>query len=674
MFLPSSPHQSSVCAAKVELAFLIDGSGSIDKSGLENFRRTLSVVKKIASGFEVSTYGVHVGVIVFSTGPRVVSGLNKHHYDRSSVLEAIAGIRYPGGRRNIGVALDFARNKLYHESDRHGLPKMLIIFTRGGSQDPIAAAAQRLRDSGVTIFSVGVGNYDIQQLRVMATDPDSKHVYKVDFNDLDALATSIKYRVCRVCRAKLDLAILIDASQSVENFADRRYRISVQFSKQLAVRNYQRSLQFIKQLVSGFNIAKEGTHVGIVVFARDAKTVFGFEKYFNIWTMLKAIDNIKHPQRGTFIGKGLDAVRTQLFDASARQGVPRILLVVTDSASQDDVDQPSKRLRDMGVTVLSLGVGREYDVNQLNAMATDPDHDHVFTSDFSHLHSSLVEKIKDKVCTSGGIIRADDVTNFGPQNEKMVDDENSRGEMIGEGGMEQQFGSNEDEETAFEEEDREKKLDRKNFGEGFGTYATPDGLDYVEGSSITESERNGVDSRGGYGMPLLPSGKAIKLRGNSPQSLGIMMTGGDIRMRSTGEALRPFRNSSDIEGMETASNAVPRQGKAGRGMGASEMLDEKESLSEGGKPDTPSVSSQGESSTLDSYLMNEDKNLLGEGIRRGPTGAAKKLSRESEAPKTAGYAKLQRESPDRATGTTATPDEMENKGSRSQTTYSRGHF
>lgn len=56
----------------------------------------------------------------------------------------------------------------------------------------------------------------------------------------------------------------------------------------------------------------------------------------------------------------------------------------------------------MGVTVFSLGVGKEYDVNQLNAMATDPDHDHVFTSDYLDLHSmtSLVEKIKDKVCTS----------------------------------------------------------------------------------------------------------------------------------------------------------------------------------------------------------------------------------------------------------------------------------
>ena len=74
---------------------------------------------------------------------------------------------------------------------------MLIVFSRGLSQDSIAGPAQRLRDSGVTIYSVGIGDYDMRQLREMATDPDLKHVYKVDFNDLDALATSIKYRVCR---------------------------------------------------------------------------------------------------------------------------------------------------------------------------------------------------------------------------------------------------------------------------------------------------------------------------------------------------------------------------------------------------------------------------------------------------------------------------------------------
>ena len=122
-----------------------------------------------------------------------------------------------------------------------------------------------------------------------------------------------------VCKAKLDLAILLDTSQRAESFAER---------------NFRRCLQFIKQLVSGFNIGNEGTHVGVAVFARDTKVVFGFEKYFNIWTMLKAINDIKYSQRDTFTGKGLEVVRTQLFHASVRQGVPRVLLVMTDSPSQ----------------------------------------------------------------------------------------------------------------------------------------------------------------------------------------------------------------------------------------------------------------------------------------------------------------------------------------------------
>lgn len=127
-------------------------------------------------------------------------GLDEHHYDISSALEAIDGIKYPGGYRNIGTALELARNKLYNESDRHGRPKMLIVVARGRSHDPIMGPAQRLRDSGVTVFGVGTGRHDDEdmwQLREIATNPDTWHVYKVGLDNLDIVATSIKYRVCR---------------------------------------------------------------------------------------------------------------------------------------------------------------------------------------------------------------------------------------------------------------------------------------------------------------------------------------------------------------------------------------------------------------------------------------------------------------------------------------------
>lgn len=117
----------------------------------------------------------------------------------------------------------------------------------------------------------------------------------------------------------MDLAILIDGSQSIEYFG---------------VGNFRRCLQFVKNLISGFNIAKEGTHVGVVVFSAKAKVIFGFERYFNLQRMMRAIDRIKYPRSSTHTGAALDVVRNRLFDASARQGVPNILLVMTDGASQ----------------------------------------------------------------------------------------------------------------------------------------------------------------------------------------------------------------------------------------------------------------------------------------------------------------------------------------------------
>ena len=49
---------------------------------------------------------------------------------------------------------------------------------------------------------------------------------------------------------------------------------------------------------------------------------------------MKAIDGIRFSQRGARLGKALEEVRNKLFGASARPGVPKMLLVMTDTVSQ----------------------------------------------------------------------------------------------------------------------------------------------------------------------------------------------------------------------------------------------------------------------------------------------------------------------------------------------------
>lgn len=121
------------------------------------------------------------------------------------------------------------------------------------------------------------------------------------------------------CKAKVDIGILLDGSGSIDYQSPG---------------NFDKCKNFLKNLVSSFNVAKDGTHVGLVLFSTNANVVFSFEEYLDANSMMDAIDKIKAPSAGTNTGKALDLVRTGLFEVSARQGVRDILVVMTDGASQ----------------------------------------------------------------------------------------------------------------------------------------------------------------------------------------------------------------------------------------------------------------------------------------------------------------------------------------------------
>lgn len=71
-----------------------------------------------------------------------------------------------------------------------------------------------------------------------------------------------------------------------------------------------------------------------MLFSKTSEVRFDFEKYADKKSITEAIDKIPYPRKGTNCGAGLDMVRTNLFEASARQGVRDVLLVITGGSSQ----------------------------------------------------------------------------------------------------------------------------------------------------------------------------------------------------------------------------------------------------------------------------------------------------------------------------------------------------
>ena len=164
--------------------------------------------------------------------------------------------------------------------------------------------------------------------------------------------------------------------------------------------NFQRSKDFIVEIVKSFNIGKHETNVALVLYSSKAQVVFNLKKYHKTDYIVRAIQRMSYPGGGTKTGKALDKVRKYVFKGlpKDRKNIPNVVIVLTDGLSQDDVSKPARKLRDDGVTVISLGVGCCYDENELNEMATDPDEKHVLEVSFAAL-GEFKNAVREQICS-----------------------------------------------------------------------------------------------------------------------------------------------------------------------------------------------------------------------------------------------------------------------------------
>ena len=156
--------------------------------------------------------------------------------------------------------------------------------------------------------------------------------------------------------------------------------------------NFIRSLNFIKNLVSSFVISPRNSRVGIVVYSHRVVPVFSFGQYKGMRSVLQAIDRIKYVGGGTKTGRALSYSRRYLFARSNRR---KVLILLTDGKSYDRVGKPAAVLRNMGVQVFAVGVGKRVSMKQLIQIANN--RRHIFTANFRNL-GSFVRAIKQKAC------------------------------------------------------------------------------------------------------------------------------------------------------------------------------------------------------------------------------------------------------------------------------------
>ncbi|XP_052771155.1 sushi, von Willebrand factor type A, EGF and pentraxin domain-containing protein 1-like [Mya arenaria] len=142
----------------IDLLFVIDSSGSV---GIEGFNNTKEFLINLIREFPADR--TRVGLMFFADTANIVFNLNEYVTNSQGMIDAIKNVTYEGGATKTYDGLQLARETMFTAANgmRDNASRILILLSDGQSDDVnrTIAQAEMLKNTSVTIYTVGVGDY-----------------------------------------------------------------------------------------------------------------------------------------------------------------------------------------------------------------------------------------------------------------------------------------------------------------------------------------------------------------------------------------------------------------------------------------------------------------------------------------------------------------------------------
>ncbi|XP_061914492.1 vitrin isoform X7 [Entelurus aequoreus] len=386
------PQGDSDC--KVDLVFLMDGSWSIGK---RRFKIQKDFLAEVAQVINVGVAGPMMGVIQYGDDPVTEISLKSYATSRD-VKSSVAKIVQKGGLSNVGKALSYINTFYFSDANgnRGGAPNVAVVLVDGWPTDKVEEASRMARESGINIFFVTIeGPDDNEKQNLVEANFVDKAVcrtngfFSMPVSSWFALRKAVQPLVKRVCDTDRlvcsktclnanDIAFVIDGSSSV------------------GTGNFRTVLQFVANITREFEISDTDTRVGAVQYTYEQRLEFAFGQHNNKAELLDAIKRIDYWSGGTSTGAAITYAAQQLFSKS-KPNKRKIMIVITDGRSYDDVRAPALAVQSQGVIAYSVGIAWAAQ-DELEYIATDPDKEHsFFVDEFDNLYK-FVSKITQNIC------------------------------------------------------------------------------------------------------------------------------------------------------------------------------------------------------------------------------------------------------------------------------------
>ncbi|XP_044148781.1 collagen alpha-6(VI) chain-like isoform X2 [Bufo gargarizans] len=346
---------SEVChKVQADVMFLVDSSGSI---GTDNFNKMKNFMKSLVNKTDIGPDNLQFGIVQFSNDSMEVLQLRKDR-TKAIIWDAIDKMGYMAQGSYTGKALEFVSQYFTEiKGARPKVKKLLILITDGKAQDDIKLQSAALRNSDVSIISMGIFNADKTQLEEISGPTGQVHYAEsfetLKFEEQKLLADICKEDCPRIQQA--DIVFVIDTSSSIT--PDQAKIIQ----------------SFVISFVNKSDVAPDKVQFGALKYADDPYKMFNLNRYRNKNDVITAIEGDKQSGINTYTAKALEFSKTFFTEKQGsrqRRGVPQYLLIITDGESHDkhNLNEASKQLHDAGIIVNAIGVG-EAQTEELKTMA-----------------------------------------------------------------------------------------------------------------------------------------------------------------------------------------------------------------------------------------------------------------------------------------------------------------
>ncbi|NXC47819.1 VWA2 protein, partial [Penelope pileata] len=186
----------------LDLVFVVDASAGV---GLENFLQLRNFVRSSSLHFTINRDVTQIALVAYSSRAHTVFLLDAHT-SNSALLQAIDQAPFLGEVASAGSALLHVLSDVMtvQKGARPGVNKAVVVLTNGGGMEDAAAPARQLRDNGVLVFVIVVGDAHSDTLLRVAGSPNYL-VHISSYEGLQHYQDLITERICEEAKSPVDL-------------------------------------------------------------------------------------------------------------------------------------------------------------------------------------------------------------------------------------------------------------------------------------------------------------------------------------------------------------------------------------------------------------------------------------------------------------------------------------